>query len=705
MNYLKQVRDSLSVRWRVMIPLALLMAVSGGALTAFFLFLFSEYQDTIVSNRAGQVADSVVSVLHAAHETREVDSFIEMLAEEEDVEQLLIVDIGTGIITAGRVDGAKVSHVDGMADRDLSWNVNALRKGILPAGQTISDGEYVLYGQRVICETGQHDRHNDVLVFVRLAKATTTALSSMVVQKLAVSLVVGFTLVMLIVSKLIYDVVLAPLARMKKMALSEIVDMPAMMPYVHRQDEFGALARNILGSFTAATETAQRFARQARVDGLTQLGNRTLLREELPKLLASAEKKKCHASLLIFDLDGFKSINDTYGHDSGDALLIEVAKILQCALGHDALVVRLGGDEFAAVIVGPDSRADAGRCAERVMDELMQPLTLGEVEIYAAVSIGVTTFPEDGREPDLLMKNADLALYRAKAGGRGRMQFYKHEMQLRLIEQASIERDMRVALSEGQFVLYYQPKVDLVTDRISGAEALIRWKHPERGMVPPDRFIPIAEKNGLICNITEWVLLEACRQLRAWIDEGLEPISVAINVSALDLRRPDFTDFVAATLVRTGVSPKYLEIEVTESTMMHDVDHVIGVLRRLRALGVKLSIDDFGTGYSSLAYLKSFPVQRLKIDRSFVMDMTEDRNTHAIPQLIINLARSLGVAVLAEGVETDAQRQLLQGMDCEEAQGYLFGAPVQAASFASRLRSHQTGEEEEDTTSSAVSVA
>ncbi len=705
MRWLGKYSDRISVRWRVMIPLALLMAASGGALTAFFLFLFSGYQETIVNNRAAQVAGSAVSVLHAVHKTAEVDRFIEMLEKEEDIDQLLIVDISTGIITAGRVEGIKVPHVDGMLDTDLSAEIDALRRGYLPAGQILESGEYVSYGQRVICKSTEHGHHDDVLIYVRLTKATTTALSSLIVQKLAVSLIVGFTLVMLIVSKLIYDVVLAPLAKMKAIALSEIVDMPAMMPFAHRRDEFGALARNILRSFTTATQTAHQFARQAREDSLTELGNRTLLREELPKILEYTERERLHASLLMFDLDGFKSINDTYGHDVGDALLIRMAQILREVLGDKALIVRLGGDEFAAVHVGQDSRAEAYQFAEKVMDRMTRSLELGDVEVYAAASVGITTFPEDGREPDLLMKNADLALYRAKSDGRGRVQMYRHEMQLRIMEQAAIERDLRAALAEGQFVLYYQPKVDLRTDRISGAEALLRWKHPERGMVPPDRFIPVAEKNGLICDITEWVLLEACRQLRTWLDAGLDPISIAINVSALDLRRPDFTDIVAATLVHTGVSPKYLEIEVTEGTMMHDVDHVIGVLRRLRALGIKISIDDFGTGYSSLSYLKSFPVQRLKIDRSFVMDMTDDENTHAIPQLIIDLARNLGVAVLAEGIETEEQRQRLLSMGCEEAQGYLFGAPVQVSSFTSRLKSGQAMDSSADDVSGAVSVA
>lgn len=705
MTYLMKLGQNLSVRWRVMLPLALLMAVSGGALTAFFLYLFSGYQDAIVKSRATQLADSVVSVLHAAHENEEVGRFISTLSAEEDIDQLFVVDIGTGLITAGTVNGERIPHIESMADAEFSRNVEGLRYGSLPSGEILDRGTYVLFGQRVICPAGHEDQHADVLVVVRLTKAMTTARSSLIVQKLAVSLLVGFTLVMLIVSKLIYDVVLAPLARMKEMALSEIADMPAMMPYVHRQDEFGALARNILRSFTAATDTAHRFARQAREDALTGLGNRTLLRERFPELLAQAEAANVHASLLMFDLDGFKSVNDTYGHDAGDALLVRTAEILCDALPSDALIVRLGGDEFAAVLAGVDSRSVAAQAAEKVLDALMRPVQLGESEVYAAVSIGITTFPEDGREPDLLMKNADLALYRAKEEGRGHIQFYKHEMQLRIMEQASIERDLRAALAEGQFVLYYQPKVNLVSDRITGAEALIRWKHPERGMVPPDRFIPVAEKNGLICSITEWVLTEACTQLRAWLDEGLNPISIAINVSALDLRRPDFTDVVAETLVRTGVSPRYLEIEVTEGTMMHDVDHVIGVLRRLRALGVKISIDDFGTGYSSLAYLRNFPVQRLKIDRSFVMDMTDDENTHAIPQLIINLARNLGMSVLAEGIETDAQRRLLQSMDCDEAQGYLFGAPVQATSFSARLRSHQIGADGDDVAPGAVSVA
>lgn len=295
------------------------------------------------------------------------------------------------------------------------------------------------------------------------------------------------------------------------------------------------------------------------------------------------------------------------------------------------------------------------------------------------------------RDPDVLLKNADLALSRAKFEGSSACVLYRHELHLRVMERNSIERDLRAALAQKQFVLYYQPKVDITSGRISGAEALIRWQHPERGLIAPDLFVPVAERCGFIGDLTRWVLDEACRQNRAWQEDGLPKVGVAVNVSAVDLRRPDLSDMVANTLVRHAISPQYLELEVTESMVMRDVDVVIGTLRRLRSLGVGIGIDDFGTGYSSLAYLKRFPVKRLKIDRSFVRDIADTRDGKIIPKVIIDLAHSLGLNVLAEGVENVAQLEILRALGCDEAQGYFLGRPMPAAEFEVFLRHAPNG--------------
>jgi EAL domain-containing protein (putative c-di-GMP-specific phosphodiesterase class I) len=324
--------------------------------------------------------------------------------------------------------------------------------------------------------------------------------------------------------------------------------------------------------------------------------------------------------------------------------------------------------------------------ANRFIRAVGAPFRIGVHELHQTACVGLTLYPQDARDPDVLLKNADLALSRAKLEGSGACVLYRHELHLRAMERNSIERDLRTALAQKQFVLFYQPKVDIHTGRVAGAEALIRWQHPERGLVPPDLFIPVAERCGFIAEVTKWVLDEACRQNRAWQDLGLPKVGVAINVSAVDLRRADLTDMVANTLVRHALSPQYLELEVTESMVMRDVDVVIGTLRRLRSLGVGIGIDDFGTGYSSLAYLKRFPVKRLKIDRSFVRDIADTREGKVIPKVIIDLAHSLSVNVLAEGVEDAEQLAILRSLGCDEAQGYFLGKPMPAEEFEAFLR-------------------
>eukprot|EP00435_Cladocopium_sp_Y103_P078459 s1_g2198.t1 len=696
--------DNLSVKWKILAPFSFLAGIVGLSLIVLFFIAFGRYQDAVVENRAKHLSNSIVYALETMQHHSELQRYVAIVGADADVSLLLVVDPVSEevlISSRGMYRGVSISQI---ADQDLALEVQrSLGSGSSRAALMWGDmtASYAVMAPRLI-ETATAP--SDALVYVRLKTRSVTAQSSGMAQQLAIGLLAALALAMLIASKLLYDLVISPLSKLSAIAHARTVDSQTMAPFTRRLDEFGELARSVLQSFSEARENADRFELQAQSDSLTGLGNRVMFKERLNMALAHAERSGKIVALMILDLDNFKDVNDTLGHDVGDQLLKRIAQILKESSRQVDTIVRLGGDEFAIIADDLDRIDGVLVHANRILSALSEPQTINGHEVHPGVSIGITSYPQDARDPEVLLKNADLALYRAKAEGRGNIQLYRHELHLKVIERNAIERDLRTAIAEEQFVLYYQLKVDTDTGAIVGAEALVRWRHPERGMIPPDVFIPVAEKNGSICKLTDWVLAEACAEIRRMMDNGLPPVSVAVNVSALDLRRSDFTDQVAATLVRAGVSPKYLEIEVTESTVMHDVDQVIGTLRRLRALGVSISIDDFGTGYSSLAYLKQFPVQTLKIDRSFVSDMTEDANSHAIPQLIVDLARNLGVGVIAEGVETEEQRELLLSMGCRQAQGYLFSPPVPSDAFVEMLEERVCFPREEKAQESAPSA-
>lgn len=457
------------------------------------------------------------------------------------------------------------------------------------------------------------------------------------------------------------------------------------------RDEIARIAERLVEAFNATSSNEERLADLAHTDGLTGLGNRSYFKARLAREIARATEGNQFLGVMVLNLDSFKLINDSLGHDVGDIILQRTADILRGCQRPGDTIARLGADEFGVILTGLSAHADTTDTAARFIRAVGAPFRAGGHELHQSACVGLTIYPQDGRDADVLLKNADLALSRAKQDGAGACILYRHELHLRAMERNSIERDLRAALAQKQFVLYYQPKVDILTGRIKGAEALIRWLHPERGLVPPDLFIPVAEQCGIISDVTRWVLDEACRQNRLWQDQGLHHIDVAVNVSAVDLRRADLTDMVANTLVARGLSPQYLELEVTESMVMRDVDVVIGTLRRLRSLGVGIGIDDFGTGYSSLAYLKRFPVKRLKIDRSFICDIADGRSGSVIPKVIIDLAHALGVEVLAEGVEDMAQLQILRQLGCDEAQGYFLGRPMPANEFGEFLARAEDG--------------
>ena len=422
-------------------------------------------------------------------------------------------------------------------------------------------------------------------------------------------------------------------------------------------------------------------AQLANYDALTGLPNRTLFTERLEQALSRAARAGHGAGLLFLDLDGFKTVNDSLGHTIGDTLLRAVAKRLRGCVREVDTVSRLGGDEFTFVLERLDDAQDAGRVAQKVLECLSHPFQLNESEVYIGASIGITTYPEDGSSAEVLIKHADTAMYHAKAQGKNRYHFFTCELNQRVLEQVKLESDMRSGLKRGEFCLHYQPRIDLATGRVTSVEALARWYHPERGLVSPYHFIPVAERSGLIQSLGREMLRQACEQAKAWAAQGT-PLRVAVNLSVKQLQQPTITDEVRAVLDEVGLESRWLELEVTESAAMTDVETTTQRLSELKEMGIYLSVDDFGTGYSSLNYLKHLPVSSLKIDKSFVQDISEtttpDSADAAIVRAVIALGQSLNFTLIAEGVETEAQQAFLEALGCHEAQGYLFSKPVPA---------------------------
>jgi len=456
------------------------------------------------------------------------------------------------------------------------------------------------------------------------------------------------------------------------------------------QDEAGAVTHFIgtLNDITEHASNAARLTQLASYDPLTQLPNRLLLESLLKQAIARSRRSGQKIALLLLDLDHFKRINDTLGHGPGDALLQAVAGRLASCLRAGDTLGRLGGDEFVVLLEGWRRNEQVARVARKLQEALTPGLKLDEQEVFVTVSIGISLFPKDGEDGQTLLKNADIALYRAKARGRNEFCFYTAEMTARAIEQLAMENDLRRSLERGELELYYQPQLDLLHQRTLGVEALLRWRHPKYGLVGPADFVPLAEESGLIIPIGEWVLRTACAQAKAWQEQGLPPLRMAVNLSVAQFEQPDFTRLVARILSDTGLQPDCLELEITESLLMKDVATAVTVLRTLKEMGVKLAIDDFGTGYSSLNYLKRLPIDRLKIDRSFVHDISIDPDDAAIARAVIAMAHSLNLRVVAEGVETNAQLTFLRSRDCDEMQGYYFSRPLPAGEAKIWLEQH-----------------
>ncbi|KVW96941.1 EAL domain-containing protein [Thiobacillus denitrificans] len=454
---------------------------------------------------------------------------------------------------------------------------------------------------------------------------------------------------------------------------------------IHNRDGQVAGAVIVFHDVSESRGMALEMAHLAQHDFLTSLPNRLLLTERFLHAIGMAQRNRKQVGLMFLDLDNFKHINDSLGHAIGDQLLQSVANRLVACVRTTDTVCRQGGDEFVILLAEIGQPQDAANIAETLRAALDIPHLIDGHELHVTLSIGISIFPDDGIDVESLMQNADTAMYHAKASGRNNYQFFRAEMNARAVRRLFVETSLRRALRQGEFLLHYQPKIDLASGAMTGAEALIRWQDPDLGLVYPAQFVPIAEENGLIVPVGRWVLREACRQVQAWLDSGLHAVPVSVNISAMEFRHENFLEGLALILKETGLAPRYLQLELTESILMHSVEASASVLEALKAMGVQLAIDDFGTGYSSLSYLKRFPIDTLKIDQSFVRDIVTNADDASIVAAVIGMGRNLKQRVIAEGVETQEQLALLQARHCDEGQGFHFSHPVSARDFARLL--------------------
>jgi diguanylate cyclase (GGDEF)-like protein len=451
-------------------------------------------------------------------------------------------------------------------------------------------------------------------------------------------------------------------------------DFNRMLEQIEQRDQM--LEQQVAQRTEELLDLNSQFRHQAYHDALTKLPNRALFDDRLTLATAHAERRGAKVAVLFLDLDNFKTVNDTLGHEVGDEMLRVIGGRLTEATRKGDTVARLGGDEFTIVVPNLRSADVAGQVAQGVIDSINKPLFVHGRQLQCTTSIGISVYPDDGEDVTTLKRNADTAMYHAKSYGRNNYQYYSHEMNVRVRERLMLETELRGAIETDQLFLLYQPQIDVAKDCIVGVEALVRWRHPERGVIGSDQFIPFAEETGLITAIDKWVLREACSQLDAWSAVCPESIRIAVNLSVLDLRSQGLLDMVESVLIETGIDPAALELEITESGLMRRADESLTTLQGLRAMGIGLAIDDFGTGYSSLSYLKRFPIDTIKIDQSFVRDINVDPDDAAIVNAIILMARSLKLRVVAEGVELEQQKDLLHNLDCNFMQGNLLSGAL-----------------------------
>lgn len=567
----------------------------------------------------------------------------------------------------------------------------------LPGGRRVRDEEDVFDGRRI---------HPSLFVFAQLPRAELLAASRWLGIVVAAITLGAIILLTALVFTLLNVTLIRSIRRLSHVA-NEFGRGNLTVPIPENETgEIGELARAFREMAANLLRSGEQIRYLAYHDGLTGLPNRSRFSEYLDHALAYQRRRGGMLALLFLDLDNFKRVNDSLGHAVGDRLLQEVAlRLRRCLRGEDyisllpiepsdQLLARLGGDEFTICLPSVSSPHDAGSVARRILETVAKPILVGHHELHVTVSIGVTLFPNDGESAETLIKNADMAMYSAKEQGKGNFQFYSQGMHAAALERLALERRLRVALERGEFRLDFQPIVDLGTGYLVGCEALIRWDHPEAGVISPSQFIPLAEETGLIIPLGEWVLRHAVAQLQSWLAAGMSPLFLAINVSAVQVTRARLDQVMTTLLAETGVDPNLLHLELTETSIVAAGDEAVAVLSRLRAMGLHLALDDFGTGYSSLRYARDLPIDALKIDRSFVQDIAVDDSDEAIVTAILAMAESLGLRVIAEGIETRHQLEFLRQRGCQLGQGYLFSRPVAAALVPTLARQRLFGEDE-----------
>lgn len=453
---------------------------------------------------------------------------------------------------------------------------------------------------------------------------------------------------------------------------------------VKSQMDVNLLSRSVLYAIERK-RTEERLSHLAQYDVVTGLPNRALFRDRLTRAMAHAQRKDSIAALLFLDLDHFKSINDSLGHDAGDQLLKEVAVRLKSCLREEDTIARLGGDEFTVILEDIPESENIANVAQKIIDMMSRSFLISGQEVFVTTSIGIATFPTCGTDQGSLIKNADAALYDAKEQGRGVYRFYHEKMNVIASERLELSTNLRHAVDRTEFILRYQPQVNSFNGQIVGVEALLRWNHPEKGLIYPSHFVHLLEDTGLIVQVGEWVIREACSQAKQWQKAGLPGIPVSVNISARQFKQKNLVSMISQILIDTKLDPRFLQLELTESVLVDNIGITIATLRALHTIGVKLSIDDFGTGYSSLSYLKQFPLHEIKIDRSFLQDINKRKEDAAIATAIITLGHSMKLNVVAEGVETNEQMEFLKSRNCTTMQGHLFGYPMHALQIEERL--------------------
>ncbi|WP_235107809.1 EAL domain-containing protein [Acaryochloris sp. 'Moss Beach'] len=469
----------------------------------------------------------------------------------------------------------------------------------------------------------------------------------------------------------------------------------------HWSDQEEAILRTMATSVSAALERQDKdeiIHQQAFHDALTGLPNRVLFAERLDQALTEARRNQDNLAVMFMDLDRFKTINDTLGHSVGDELLKEVANRLQHCLRGGDTVARWGGDEFTLLLASIRTVADATRTAQRILDAFQEVVKIDHHEIYINASIGIACFPDDGQEAEVLLQNADVALYQCKEQGRGIFQVYDVDMNSEATELFALQNDLRHALERQEFMLYYQPQINLQSGEITGLEALIRWQHPEQGLISPATFIPLAEESDLIVQIGKWVLEVACKQVVEWRQITGMPLTISVNLSARQFYDPTLVETISQVLWKTRLDPKYLELEITETIAIKNISLAQEVLKQLQGMGIKIAMDDFGTGFSSLNYLTQLPLDTLKIDQSFIKRLTSDAKELEVINAVLSLGRGLHLSVVAEGVDTPEQLELLKALKCETVQGFLISPPLPVLEATSKLQAkslpYQTAEQD-----------